>query len=438
MKSFFCILIYTIFLYQNANAYETPISILDLNSHSEIDYYVKVFNEHNYFISGDTLEPWKRYEKKFGIVSSEHVDTILSDYEVRLEFTPKSRVVHDIIIKAVSTQDTFVKSISLFYENLKSTYGQPDSACYLSVHWESKDVRDFFPVSNIGEDSISIKSFFEQGKPFIIFWTKERYHIELSTDKAYNSHRIPDFRCYISDVQLNKKNQMELAAIEEEKIAEEQKNQIIRSILIIALCLLFGIAVIYFLKEYQKKEEENKRKLKIEEERHEKKQKEINENEKKYKIELEDKYGKITRIVPYSHFDNDLLEYHDDIIVFGEAKKIILYKKEYDFIDILSCSMYDQNHKDIPSKQVTRTKTGSMLGRAALGGLTLGVAGALVGAVTAKTETDSNLDNTYLCSYVVKIGLKSIEEPIIKFEYGCDKSKAEEVYAMIQAIIAMK
>lgn len=438
MKSFFCILICTIFLYQKANAYETPISILDLKSHSEIDYYVKVFNEHNYFISGDTLESWKKYEKHFGIVSSEHVDTILSDYEVRLEFTPKSRVVHNIIIKAVSTQDTFVKSISLFYENLKSAYGQPDSACYLSVHWESKDVRDFFPVSNIGEDSISIKSFFEQGKPFIIFWTKERYHVELSTDKAYNSHRTPDFRCYISDAQFNKKNQMELAAIEEETIAEEQKNQIIRSILIIALCLLFGISVIYFFKEYQKKEEENKRKLKIEEERHEKKQIEIKENEKDYKLELEDKYGKITRIIPYSHFDSDLLEYHDDIIVFGEAKKIILYKKEYDFIDILSCSMYNQNRKEIPSKQVIRTKTGSMLGRAAIGALTFGAAGAVVGAVTANKESTSTIDSSHIGSFIVKIGIKSIEEPTITLRFGNDKSKAEEVYAMIQAIIAMK
>ena len=100
--------------------------------------------------------------------------------------------------------------------------------------------------------------------------------------------------------------------------------------------------------------------------------------------------------------------------------------------------MYDENHKDIPPIQVTRTKTGSMLGRAAVGGLTLGVAGAVVGAMTAKTESTSNIDSSYISSYIVKIGIKSIEKPTMILKYGNDKSKAEEIYALMQAIIAMK
>ena len=80
-----------------------------------------------------------------------------------------------------------------------------------------------------------------------------------------------------------------------------------------------------------------------------------------------------------------------------------------------------------------------MLGRAAVGGLTLGVAGAVVGALTAKRESISSIDNPeHLASYVIKIGIRSIEEPTITLKYGSDKSKAEEVYALMQAIIAMK
>ena len=107
--------------------------------------------------------------------------------------------------------------------------------------------------------------------------------------------------------------------------------------------------------------------------------------------------------------------------------------------DILSCSMYDENHNGTSPTQVTRTKTGSMLGRAAVGGLTLGVAGAVVGAMTAKTESTSSTANSdYIASYIVKIGVKSIEKPTLTLKFGSDKSKAEEVYALIQAIIAMK
>jgi hypothetical protein len=80
-----------------------------------------------------------------------------------------------------------------------------------------------------------------------------------------------------------------------------------------------------------------------------------------------------------------------------------------------------------------------MLGRAAVGGLTLGVAGAVVGAMTAKTESTSSTANSdYIASYIVKIGVKSIEKPTMTLKYGNDKSKAEEVYALMQAIIAMK
>jgi hypothetical protein len=62
----------------------------------------------------------------------------------------------------------------------------------------------------------------------------------------------------------------------------------------------------------------------------------------------------------------------------------------------------------------------------------------VVGAVTAKKETTSTISQNNSGSYIVKIGIKSIEEPILTLEFGSDKSKAEEVYALMQAIIAMK
>ena len=104
----------------------------------------------------------------------------------------------------------------------------------------------------------------------------------------------------------------------------------------------------------------------------------------------------------------------------------------------MNSSLHNEKSEDAIIAQTTRTKTGSMLGRAALGALTFGVAGAVVGAVTAKKESTSTITPTNSGSYIVKIGLKSVEKPVLTLEFGSDKSKAEEVYALMQAIIAMK
>lgn len=113
-------------------------------------------------------------------------------------------------------------------------------------------------------------------------------------------------------------------------------------------------------------------------------------------------------------------------------------REENNVDSILNCSMFDKTQNSVPVSQVTRTKTGSMLGRAALGALTFGVAGAVVGAVTAKKESISAVTPTHSGSYIVNIGIKSLEKPVLTLEFGSDKIKAEEVYALVQAIIAMK
>ena len=78
-----------------------------------------------------------------------------------------------------------------------------------------------------------------------------------------------------------------------------------------------------------------------------------------------------------------------------------------------------------------------MLGRAALGGLTLGAAGAVVGALTAKKETDSK-DDVYKASYVVKICIKSLKNPSVILHFDDNAGVAEETYSLVQAVLAMK
>ena len=196
---------------------------------------------------------------------------------------------------------------------------------------------------------------------------------------------------------------------------------------------MYGIKIL--IKQNKKNEE---RLLAIQQEQ-EKKQKEIDIKHTEYENQLIEKYGNITRIISNTMYDDELLKRYDDIYVFKESKKVIIKKEEYDFTDILTCTIYDENLNSNRITQVTKTKTSNMLERAAIGGLILGVPGAVAGAATAKTESAYYNDNfNNLPSYVVKIGIKSIENPSIILRYDHDKEKAEEVYELIQAIIAIK
>lgn len=221
---------------------------------------------------------------------------------------------------------------------------------------------------------------------------------------------------------------------------KEKKDTVITIIFFITFSIILFFIGINIYKFHKKSQDEYKAHLKAEDEKRAKQQKEIDIEHEKYIKQLTDEYGAITRIITLISSDYDFIKHYDDIIVFEKPKKVIIGKSVYNFTDILSCSMYDENHKDIPLTQVTRikTKTGSMLGRAAVGGLTFGVAGAVVGALTAKKETKSDAVKSYHePSYIVKIGIKSIENPTIILKMHQNKEQADNIYALMQAIIAM-
>jgi hypothetical protein len=364
-----------------------------------------------------------------------------SEFNVTLYHTPSSRQFYKAYIKVTADKKPFVSELMKFYTDIIKKYGLPDSAYFRpdDSYYMSSDKNVYFSVNLIGEnDTTKIKQFIEQSKPFGVIWAKDRFYINLEVREEYSTRYFTDFFCSITDNETKKIYTEEIEKLEEDKLAKERKNSIITVVVLFVCGILFLFVAKRGYKNIKKEEEKRKSKQKAEDEKRAKKQKEIDIRHEEYKKQLIDKYGPITRIISNNLYNDDFIMNYDEIFVFEKPKKIIFGKKECDFADILSCSMYDENHKDIPPTQVTRTNTGSMLGRAAVGGLTLGVAGAVVGAMTAKTESTSNEDTSYISSYVVKIGIKSIEKPTMILKYGSDKAKAEEVYALMQAIIAMK
>lgn len=215
---------------------------------------------------------------------------------------------------------------------------------------------------------------------------------------------------------------------------ENSSGELYTIIYIVCLCLLgliFGY--IHYIKSKNKRKQSELNRIKRNEKQHQ-----IDALYETFKTELTNRYDSPTRTINIFISNDDGTNQYGDILVFQQYKKIIIGKKEYDFQDILNCYHYDENERNVTINQTTKTKTGSMLGRAALGALTFGAAGAVVGAVTANKESTSTVDSSHIGSFIVTIGIKSIEEPTITLRFGSDKSKAEEVYALIQAIIAMK
>ena len=107
--------------------------------------------------------------------------------------------------------------------------------------------------------------------------------------------------------------------------------------------------------------------------------------------------------VPNTYYSTDI---NSHVMVFEPTKKIFLKGKMYDFSQITGYSI-SVNNQVISSN--TKTSTGSMLGRAAVGGALLGGVGAIIGANSAKTETEyKTLDKT-----IITIFTNSLSEPSI-------------------------
>lgn len=438
MKQFILTALFSILNINAIFAFDSIISSLDFINKPSIDYYRKFFKDNEFYVSNDTM--WLSGEPRYSQEFSIH-PTGGSEFYLTLRYSPISRHICNADIKVVADKGPFVCELTKFYTDIINKYGLPDSAYFRpdDSYYMSSDKNVYFSVNLIGEnDTTKIKQFIEQSKPFGVIWAKDRFYINLEVREEYSTRYFTDFFCSITDNETEKIYTEEIEKLEEDKLAKERRNSIITVAVLFVCGILFLFVAKRGYKNIKKEEEKRKSKQKAEDEKRAKKQKEIDIRHEEFKKQLIDKYGPITRIISNNLYNDDFIMNYDEIFVFEKPKKIIFGKKECDFADILSCSMYDENHKDIPPTQVTRTNTGSMLGRAAVGGLTLGVAGAVVGAMTAKTESTSSVDSSYISSYVVKIGMKSIEKPTMILKYGSDKTKAEEVYALVQAIIAMK
>ena len=128
-------------------------------------------------------------------------------------------------------------------------------------------------------------------------------------------------------------------------------------------------------------------------------------------------------------FDKELMYYNDHVVRFNE---------------IISCDYVDNS--TVETKQTgtatteISTDTGSMLGRAVVGGVLAGGAGAVIGGSTAKqtgeTMIETNSVSVTKHNYTVIINTKNVRNPLLKIHCGEREQAMHDIVATLRAAIA--
>lgn len=140
-------------------------------------------------------------------------------------------------------------------------------------------------------------------------------------------------------------------------------------------------------------------------------------------------YGEPTQTIYapcYSVFQSSLRDENTSyVLVFEPVKKISLKGKIYDFSQLTGYSI----SVNPAASSITKASTGSVLGRAAVGGILLGGVGALIGASTAKTKTE------YESRTIITIFTNSLNEPSIVLDLiAPDKEKIAQIEGILRII----
>lgn len=127
------------------------------------------------------------------------------------------------------------------------------------------------------------------------------------------------------------------------------------------------------------------------------------------------------------------------LLVFETANIVIINSAEYKFKDILGFSLVDDETSETITTSIgnAKTSTGSMIGRAVVGGVLTGGLGAVAGAATAKKNinTDATSQTKTKHNYTLYINVNDIKDPIISINIGNGSIKAQKLAAIFNIII---
>lgn len=163
------------------------------------------------------------------------------------------------------------------------------------------------------------------------------------------------------------------------------------------------------------------------------------ENERK-RMEQEKAQAKARHEKNISRFGVGYIEICPHLIFNENRKKVWLSQNEYSFDEIIDVVIEDiVTQHTTGGDIVTKTKTGSMIGRAVVGGVLTGGVGAIIGGATAKKEstvTPTEIHTEH--RYNLLITTKNISNPLITISFSDNARLAQKCLATIKAIIHNK
>lgn len=134
-----------------------------------------------------------------------------------------------------------------------------------------------------------------------------------------------------------------------------------------------------------------------------------------------------------------------EIRAYSVSRAVFILGRRYAFGDILGCSVTDdysvrKGAAAIELSGETDAKTGSVVGRAIVGGALAGDGGALLGGATASTKTSlsgtaSFGDDTIIHDYTVRVTVRDISRPTVGIHVGPDAAKASEIASLFEVIV---
>ena len=188
----------------------------------------------------------------------------------------------------------------------------------------------------------------------------------------------------------------------------------------ISMIALFIIMVIYQLVNSSKEDEI-------------KKQKEIEDQERnKNKLEeLKSTFNApITKVINY-----DIQKY---VFISEEKSLIMLNEHIYHFKEILDFTLSDNSVVVFtPTTSKTTTNTGSMLGRAIVGGVLTGGVGAVIGGATASQTTQTSKGTSHTKhDYILVITVNNLSNPVENIHIGWRENYAREISSILSIIVS--
>lgn len=218
----------------------------------------------------------------------------------------------------------------------------------------------------------------------------------------------------------------------------DESDGIILIVSLFALAIFGAIASIVSNKQKEKEEMENAEKRKKDEE---------------YRLALAEqkeaervkKYNKLTTLMS-SPGKIIAYDYDHYVMVNENTSQIMLNEHIYNFKDIINYTLSDnttviQKHSGGEITSTSSTDTGSMLGRAVVGGVLAGGVGAAIGGSTAKRETTSSVapsttTSSTIHDYLIAVTVNSLSNPIERLRLGEDEHKTNEICALLSVIIS--